>query len=340
MAGVRKQSEEGKMIRATRTGYRSLLGLELGVFTDDDLSELHNATLEVLADTGLMVLNDEAREIFYSHGCEVDKRRSIVRIPPHLVDEAIESVPSRLLLAGRSPKNDIILGGNRVLTTDFAVAIQILDLETRRVRESTRMDLAESAILCDALDGVDGFFLSMSPRDVPPEVVDLVEAEVAFTNTGKHFTHGEVLTAEGVKSLFEMAVVIAGSAEEVRRRPPLSIIVCPVSPLQLGPECCEVVIESARLGIPCSPGTMVLAGATAPVTLAGALIVHNAEALGGIVLGQLTKKGAPAVYCSSTTIMDLAVINAPVGAPDFGLLMAAIAKLAQYYNLPSFIAGA
>jgi trimethylamine--corrinoid protein Co-methyltransferase len=84
---------------------------------------------------------------------------------------------------------------------------------------------------------------------------------------------------------------------------------------------------------------MALSGGTAPVTNVGTLLVHNAEVLGGITLSQLTKKGAPIIYGSSTTMLDLTLANAPVGAPELGMISAAVAKFAQYYNLPSFVAG-
>ena len=327
------------MIRGIRAPYSQLSGLGLNMFTDDELAELHRATLDILDDAGIMVLNDEAQEIFHSHGCRVDKKASIVKIPPYLVEEAIKSAPSKVLLAGRDPKYDIVLEGTRVANTTFGVGIKILDLETGEHRDSTNQDLAESAILADAVEGVDVFTLTVTPRDVPTEVEDLVAAETCFTNCSKHFHHVDVLSTESVRKFFAMGAAIAGGEEEMRERPVCSILICPVSPLQLSPEACEVIVESARIGMPCNILSMALSGGTAPVTNTGTLLVHNAEVLGGITLSQLTKKGAPIIYGSSTTMLDLTLANAPVGAPELGMISAAVAKLAQYYNLPSYVAG-
>jgi len=123
------------MIRGTRAPYLQLSGFGLNAFTDDELAELHRATLDVLQDAGLMVLNDEAQEIFYSYGCEVDKEKSIVKIPPYLVEEAIRTAPSKVLLAGRNPKYDVVLEGTRVAYTTFGVGINVLDLETGKHRD-------------------------------------------------------------------------------------------------------------------------------------------------------------------------------------------------------------
>jgi len=314
------------LILGPRAGHAQFTGFALGMFTDDELAELHRATLDVLQNGGLLVMNDEAQEIFYSHGCEVDKKTNIVKIPSYLVEEAIRSAPSKVLLAARNPKYDTVLEATRVANTTFGVAVEILDSETGKVRETTNQDLAETAILADAADGVDVYSMAAA-------------AETAFINCSKHFHHVDVLTTDGVRAFFEMGAAIAGGAEQMKKRPLCSILICPVSPMQLSPECCEVVIESARLGIPCNVLSMALSGATSPVTTAGTLLVHNAEVLGGITLSQLTKKGAPVIYGSSTTMFDMSCVTAPVGAPELGMISAAVAKLAQYYNLPSYVAG-
>lgn len=327
------------MIRGTRVGYSPSMGCSLNILSKDELDEIHRATLDVLNDAGIMVFNEEAQEIFYSHGCRVDNKSNIVRIPPHLVEEAIVSAPSNLLLGGRNPEHDIILEGSRVAFTSFGVAIKILDLETGEVRETTNKDLAESAILLDATDGADFFLQSMTPRDVPPQVADLVAAETCFTYCTKHFSHGELTSAEKVRKFFEMGVAIVGSAEEMRRRPVGSTVTCVVSPLQLAHDTCEIIMESARLSIPCDIVSEPLAGGTCPVTIAGLLVVHNAEVLGGMVLSQLIKKRAPVMYGSTSQTLDLHTGNALVGDPEYGMINAAVAIQAQYYNLPSYIGG-
>jgi trimethylamine--corrinoid protein Co-methyltransferase len=326
------------MITGPRAGYQQIFGCGLNLFTDDELTALHVATLDVLENGGIIVMNDEAQEIFYSHGCQVDKKTNIVKIPGYLVEEAIKSAPSKILLAGRDPKYDICLEGTQISNCSFGVGIEMLDLETGKVRESTLSDVVDCAKLCDAADGVDLILLPVTPRDIPPEVQAEYAAEACFTNCTKHFMHGEILSTDSVRRLYEMGVAVAGGKDEMRQRPPCSLGICPVSPLQLSTECCEVVIEAARLGIPCNVLSMALSGATAPMTNAGTLIVHNAEVLGGITLSQLTKKGAPVIYGSSTTMMDMKCVNASVGVPELAMISAAVAKIAQYYMLPSFVA--
>lgn len=327
------------MTEAIRAGFHILSGFNLTVFSNDELAELHRATLDVLNEAGLMVLDNEAREILYSHGCRVNKKDDIVKIPPYLVDEAIASAPSKILLASRNAKHDVVLECNRVAYSNFGTAPRILDLDTGKTRESTNRDLAESAILIDACDCVDVHLQPMTPRDVPYQIADLVAAETAFLNTTKHFTHDELVSADGVKRYYEMCVAVAGGVEEMKRRPVGSVAACAIAPLQLGKETCQVIMESARLGIPCDIVSEPLAGATAPITIAGLLILQQAEVLGGIVLSQCTKKGAPVMYGSTAQPLDMLSANALVGDPEYGMINAALAKIAQYYGIPSYIGG-
>jgi len=326
------------MIRGNRARYRQLAGCGLNLFTRDELDQIHYATLEVLEETGLFVDNAEAREIYYSHGCRVDNAKKIVRIPPYVVEEAIRSAPPKVVCYGRDPKYDLVLEGNRVAFINFAVGIKMRDLETGEVRESTKQDVAETALLCDALSSVDAYDQAVIPRDVPAMVANLHAAEVVFDNTTKPvFTEAE--SGLEMRALIRMGEVIAGGAEQLRRRPIIWGGGCPVSPLQLSDELCELLIEAARAGLPCLVLSQALTGASAPVTLAGGLIVHNCEVLGGIVLTELVRKGTPVVYGSSTGMFDLSCVNVPMGSPELALMSAAVAYMSQYYNLPSFVAG-
>ena len=136
-----------------------------------------------------------------------------------------------------------------------------------------------------------------------------------------------------------MAAKICGGEDELRRRPIVYNGVCPVSPLKLPHEATEVIIETARWRIPNNILSMAMAGGSSPVTLAGTLVTHNAEVLSGITLAQLTERGAPCIYGSSTTAMDLKLAAACVGSPELAMISAAVAQMARRYLLPSFVAG-
>lgn len=311
-------------------------GLE--IFAKDDLAEIHSAALEVLQKTGVFVEDEEALEIFQGGGAIIDAKKKIVKIPPYLVEECIRSAPSKVILYGRNPKNDMVLERNRVGFTNFGEGIMIIDPFTGEHRKSTKQDVANSAKMVDALDCVDVYERALTARDVSEEINPLHIAEAYFANTSKHCHHGPGTGWLG-KWLFRMAAVVAGGADKLKDRPIISSLVCPVSPLKLVKDCCQIIIEGARAGVPINVLSMGLAGGSTPVTLAGTLVNHNAEVLSGLVLHQLTVKGAPFIYGSSTTCMDLRLTTSPVGCPELGMISAAVAKLAQFYLLPSFVAG-
>ena len=326
------------MKRNFHAGKRQSGGLGLKIFTDDELDEIHLATLEVLQKTGLFIEDEEALEIFDGGGVVVDSKKKIVKFPPYLVEDAIRSAPSKILLAGRNPKNDFVMESNRVGFTNFGEGVFIIDPYDGKLRETTKADVANSAKIVDYLSELDVYERAVGASDVPIETVQLHNAEAWLANTSKH---GFMGSGNGylTKKLVEMAAAIVGDKDKLRENPIISFITCPVSPLQLVRESCEIIIESARSGMAVNVLSMAMAGGSSPVTLAGTLVDHNAEVLGGIVLNQLTCKGAPVIYGSSTTAMDLRLASASVGSPECALINAAVAQLSTYYLLPSWVAG-
>lgn len=326
------------MRRSLKAGYRRYDGFGLNVFSEDELYAIHYATLEVLKNTGIKILSREAQDIYDGGGAIVDRKNNIVKIPPHIVEDAIRSAPGTILLAGRNPKNDIVLEANRTGFTNFGEGVMIIDPYTKEYRRTTKKDTGDVARVCDALDAIDVHERAVAAQDVPAVVAPLHEVEVNLANTSKHLFQG-CGGAKNLRKIVEMAAVVAGGKDKLRERPLYSCITCPVSPLQLVPESTEVIIECARLGVPINILSMALAGGTSTVTLAGTLVTHNAEVLGGIVLNQITCKGSPVIYGSSTTMMDMKYTTSPVGCPELGMINAAVAKLAQFYLLPSWVAG-
>ncbi len=327
------------MIRNLHAGGLRSRGIGLSVFTEDELQDVHLATLEVLSQTGVFVEDEAALEVFAEGGCVVDRERRNVRIPGHVVEEAIASAPSTVRLAGRVPERDFVLESSRVGFTNFGEGIQVVDPRDGTLREPTKDDLATATRLIDALPEIDVLERPIGAHEVPQAVAPLHNAEAILSNTTKHMFIGPISGAL-LKKIVAMAAAIVGGEQTLRERPLVSFITCPVSPLKLVRDCCEIIMESARAGMACNILSMAMAGGSSPVTLAGTLVTHNAEVLSGVTLSQLTKRGAPVVYGSSTTAMDLRLAAASVGSPELAMISAAVAQMARRYLLPSWVAGA
>lgn len=326
------------MIRSKQAGKKKSGGFSLEVFTDDELYDIHLATLEVLEKTGVFVEDLEAIEIFNGGGAVVEPKRQVVKIPPYVVEDTIRSVSSKLIVAGRNPDRDVVLEAGRVNFANFGEGLNVIDPYTGEIRSSTKADLGDTARLVDYLSDTDVYEHALAAHDVPQEVLNIHDAETLLTNTTKH---AFLCAGSGrqAKRIIEIAEAVVGGNDKLRERPIITLNVCPISPLKLTKESTQVIIEAARSGVQTMVISMALAGASAPVTLAGTLVIHNAEVLSGLVLSQLTCKGTPVFYGSSTTAMDMKCGTSAVGCPELGMISAGVAQLARYYLLPSWVAG-
>ena len=161
-------------------------GLSLNVLTDEEVNEIHLGTLELLDRTGVFVEDEKALDCFASGGARVDRESKMVQIPPYLVEEAIRSAPSKVILAGRDPKHDIVLEGNRVHFTNFSEGVKVNDLQTGKSRVPVKKDLVDSARVIDYLDEIDFCEKALGAHDVSQLTVPLHNAEAYLTNTTKH----------------------------------------------------------------------------------------------------------------------------------------------------------
>ena len=327
------------MKRNLQAGARRNAGLKLEVLNEQELAEVHLATIEVLERTGVFVEDEEALEILHGAGASIDAARRIARIPGHIVEAAVASAPPYFVACGRTPDRDYLMADGRVGFTNFGEGIALVDTYTGELRPPTKKDVGDSARMVDALDDVDVYERALGAHDVPPEAAALHNAHAILQNTTKHAFIGP-LNGFLCKKMIRLAAAIAGGPDKLRERPIVSTLTCPVSPLKLVRECCEIIIESARSGVCCNILSMAMAGGSSPVTLAGTLVTHNAEVLAGVTLSQATAKGAPVVYGSSTTGMDLRLAAASVGSPELALISAAVVQMARRYLLPSWVAGA
>jgi len=327
------------MKRNLQAGARRNAALRLEVFTETDLDDLHRATLHVLEHTGIWVEGDEALDLFADGGCAVDRERRVVRIPPHLVEDTIRDTPSSIRLCGRDPQNDVLLEGGRVGFTNFSAGIKVVDPRTGEHRDSTTQDVADLARMTDALEHIDTFEHAVEGRDAPEATLAVRDAALGLANTTKCVGTGAMSTYD-VDAIVRMGAAVAGGEDELRERPLVYFCECPVSPLKITRDAGEVIIGAARHGLPNTVISMAMAGASSPITLAGTLVTHNCEVLSCLTLAQLAERGAPSIYGSSTTAIDLRYAAASVGSPELALINASVARLAQRYGLPSFVAGA
>ncbi|MBC7250216.1 MAG: trimethylamine methyltransferase family protein [Anaerolineae bacterium] len=313
---------------------KGFIGGQYRPLSEADVQRIHEASLTVLERTGVKVELAEALELFRSAGAEVDG--NIVRIPRALVEDAVDRAPSRVVLCGREEKHDLVLEDRRVYLGTGGAALTVVDLDTQEARPARLQDVADIARLVDALENIHFYLRPVVAQDVPQALLDVNKYYAALTNTTKHVM-ASAYSVSSAREVIEMASLIAGSEEALRERPIISFITSwMISPLHFATETTQVLAEVVRRRIPVVLGSAPMAGSTSPVTLAGTLVQINAEELAGVVFAQLLSPGAPLLYGAVPSMADMRTGSYVGGGVEFGMLNAAAAQLAQFYELPLY----
>ena len=324
------------MAKRNRGPAMGLVGGQYRPLTDDQIERIHRAALSILERTGVLVEEPEALRLLGEAGASVDQDASRVRLPPALVEDAVDWAPSRVVLAGRDPEWDLELEGARVHIGTGGAALTVLDLETGRPRPAVLRDIVELARLVDRLENIHFYLTPVYPTDMGKDEVDVNTYYASLANTTKHVQSG-VYTVQGIRDTVEMCERIMGGADALRERPIVSFITSwMVSPLKFATDVTTLLIETCRQRIPVVLSAAPMAGSTAPVTLAGMLAQLTAEQLAGVVLTQLAHRGAPLLIGPIPATADMKTGRYLAGAAEFGLANAAMAQMAQYYHLPIY----
>ena len=309
-------------------------GGQLRILTSDELYEVHLAALEILERIGVKVSEKKALRMLGEAGAHVDAKEKIARIPEYLVKEAVKKAPSGFTLFGRDPKYKLKLEDKRVYFGMGGQATNVLDLETGKRRASTLKDFEDFCRLADALENIHLQAAVVWPGDIQENVAHAYQMFAGFRNTTKPLEGWNVGQATAMDTI-KMASVVRGGEEELRKKPMLLGFHNPVSPLHHSEKLTEGFMVYTQYGQPVLIAPEAQAGATAPVTLAGLLAQQNAEVLSGVVIAELANPGAPVLYGTVSTIMDMKTGNLAYGAIEAGLINVATAQLAHYYGLPS-----
>jgi len=310
-------------------------------FLDGDEEDLiHEQSLRCLNEIGVMVHSESVLKILAEAGAEVDHKKEIAKLPESLIEESLQKAPKEIRYHARDPKHNLdIPVDNFPFTATNGLAIHIPDLETGESHASTRKDLADFTRLGDALDQVDYLWNSLTATDVPEGAHGAHELWVTLQNTSKHVEGVSVLGGIDARKQVELASLIVGGKEELRKRPIISVISCPIAPLTFEKGSIEAQVEFAKAGVPIVSMSMSLGGMSSPVTLAGTITNINCENLASLVIDEVAAPGAPHVYTSESTPIDMktGVIN--YSAPEIPLISAAAGQMAKRYGLPCMVAG-
>lgn len=304
--------------------------------SDGDMKQIADEAFRILEQSGMAVYTEEGFEALKKAGADVDESTRIVKMPRSLVEDAIASNPSSITLYSRDEDFNAVLEKNRVHYGTGGTAIYVIDPDTGERRESGVKDVVLNAKMVQHLENIHLFTINVFPHDVKQKGnIDVNRFYHALNNTTKHVMGG-VYSLEGCKNVVEMASMIAGSKEKLRKEPFVSFITLIISPYKIDDIYGDMTCYFANEGLPVVVPTEPITGTTSPITLAGNVLTHISETLGGITMIQALNKGAPGICGSVGSITNLRTMGHLSGAIERAMINAAVSQLAQHFEIPLY----
>ncbi len=310
----------------------------LKMLSEAEIEEIHAQSLALLENTGLEVDHEQGLKTLAEAGAQVDYQTKRAKIPADLVARCLETVPPGFTLAARNPDKDCpLVRGGRPYSRNGGGADYTLDLETSQFRPLMVADMKSYYKLMDGLDGIN-FIAPVFGHDLPVVGRDIMMLRTAFDNTDKHI-HMRTFGGETFKHMLEMAAIVAGGKQELKKRPLVSLLEAPISPLKYLDVTVDALFLCGEYGIPLDICVMPISGGTGPMTMAGNVLLFNTEFLGGVVISQIAHPGAPLQYAARPMTMDMRTGFSLAGSIENGMMAAAGAQMAHYYNVPVSLHG-
>lgn len=301
--------------------------------SDGELSTIKHAVYQVLERTGVYFPLDEALDIFEDNGANVDRETKMVRLSPDIIEKALKTLPSTVILGGREERFDLTLDGSKGYVIPSSCGVFFMDLATGEKRNSTKADVAQLARVFDALPhvGLTRPIIAAADKGITNAIH---ECQALLTNSLKHARGATSMNPKLVPFIYEMALAVRGSEAEHRKRPILNANICTLAPLAMDTHSLECALFYARHGIPQSLMSMPCMATTAPSTVLGAVTTGEAEIMALMTLLQLAVPGAPLIHCNIVGQMDPVHSNniLDVGQPA-GHIVVQMAR--QVWGMPS-----
>ena len=287
---------------------------------------------ELLQSPGIKVGTPAVLEMLAAAGARIEE--GVAHIPERLVRLGLESAPQEFYLYDRAGRPAVHYGGDDVHFDPGSSCLNILDAETQQPRPALSADLVRMVQVTEMLPQYAAQSTAMVCNDVPAGMGDWYRLLLILWYSDKPMVTG-AFGVSTLRTMLELLAADSGGAEALKTKPRAVFDVCPSPPLNWSGFASQNMVELARAGVPAEIISMPLAGATAPVTLAGSIVQHAAETLGGIVIHQLANPGAPVVWGGAPAIFDMSTGNTPMGAMETAMLDAGCSQIGKSLGLPT-----
>lgn len=303
------------------------------ILTSEEVEKIHEASLKVLESAGVFLNHPKAHEVLSALGAKVSDDRTKVFFPRDMVEKVLAQVPREFTCAARDPGFDLKMVQGRRYMRQVGGPISLFDMTANAITPLTLKDNIDSARLIGALPNIH-VASAMTPQDINPKTYDIAVVKALLENSRKHFWALTVHSSH-LKYELEMAAVVAGGRENLKKRPLISGIFCVIDPLRYPEDEIDRLLIYAQYNTPVRVPITSMSGANAPYTLAGALTQINAEFLSAAVIVQALAPGLGQWYYVLLQTLDMKSAGGVSNGPEMMLLYAAAAQMARHYNIPS-----
>jgi trimethylamine--corrinoid protein Co-methyltransferase len=307
---------------------------KLDILSEELVEQIIDEGFGLLMDPGVRVHNEDALVLLAEAGADVNMETRIAHIPESIVRRALETAPSDFYLYNLDGEPVVHYGGDNVQFDPGSAAITILDRDTQQQRSPVTVDFVNFVKLVETLPQLDAQSTALICADVPEEIGDLYRLYIALNFMRKPIVTGAFRT-DTWWTMKEMLVAMVGGEKALAEKPIAVFDVCPSPPLLWSDLTCQNMIDCARSGIPSELVSMPLAGATSPVTIAGAIVQHTAECMSGVTICQLAKEGAPIVWGGSPAAFDMREGTTPMGAVGTWMIDTGYTQVGKALQMPT-----
>jgi trimethylamine--corrinoid protein Co-methyltransferase len=304
--------------------------------TQSDMTRIHDASMNILGRVGVAFNHKEALDIFKAKGFKVEGKT--VFMTENDIQQALAHLPSQFVLSARNPEKSLRVDQASFATAPGYGAPYVVTTAGER-RKGTLQDYENFCKLIQTSSQIDvNGYLMVEPCDRPSNLayLDMMVSNILLCDKPLMCS---TASKQAVEDSLEMAAIVFGGRQKIQDKPVVIGLINSQSPLQFGQEMAASLIALAHCGQPCIVTSVIMAGLTGPVNLAGALALQNAEIMAGLTLAQLVRAGTPVIYGSASAPVDMKTGALAVGAPELSIIISAAAKMAKFYNLPSRCGG-
>jgi len=316
--------------------------MELNYVSQEELVEMHEASVAMLENTGIKCCSAKFLKVAEDVGLKVvyeddGKTRGRIYYTKEQIEKAIETAPKKFSIYGLDNKYEIKWGERLAYNHTCVGTPFIADIETGKRRNTTLTDLEDYIRIADALPDTD-IISCLTAQGIPEHAAGAIQTAAQVKNTSKPLRIC-IHTAEETQDVVNVLAAAVGSKEELMKKPIAYLEVSPISPMDYADGPAEATLAIIESGLPLGIIPCPMMGATGPMTLIGSVVMHNAEILAGVVVAQLVKPGCPVIMSPRVTFMDMKTAMGLWAAPEMGLAAAASAQMIRYYGLPSTVTG-